>query len=207
MNPTLKNPMNRLRQPIPKSLLIAGFSCMMASSLCAATYKWAGAASGNLNDTTQWTPSATGLPSWSNEFDIETPGAVVSQTANVNVGQLMTGSASGAPTVLNITNGISSNWDTICAGASWFYSNAKGTINHTAGAVVTYNAGDAMWILVGCSAGSSGNVGTYNFGGAYPGPSITATGGTYLSSGIAIGGGSGNHGVMSLSGTARSVSR
>ena len=200
MNPTPKYHTNRLGNPIPKSLLIAGFSCMMGSSLFATTYKWAGALTGDLNDTTQWTPSATGLPSWNNEFDIETPGANVTQSANVNIGQMMTGSASGAPTVLNITHQISSNWDTISAGSSWFYNNAQGTINHTAGAIVPLNNGDAMWILVGCSAGSTGNVGTYNFGGPSPGPSITSTGGTAFGAGIAIGGNSGNHGVMSLSG-------
>jgi len=173
---------------------------MMGTSLFAADYKWNGASSGNLNDITQWTPTVTGSLSWNNEWDIETPGAVVSQTANVNVGQLMVGSASGAPAVLNITNQISSNNDTVCAGASWYFNNARGTFNHTAGLIKTYNTGDAMWILVGCSAGSTGNVGTYNFGGASPGPSIVATGGTTVGSGIAIGGNSGNHGVMSLSG-------
>ena len=200
MNPTTKNPTNRLGKPIPKSLLIAGFSCMMGSSLFAATYKWNGSLTGNLNDVTQWTPTVTGALAWNNEYDVETPGANVSQTANVNIGQMMIGSASGAPAVLNITNQISSNYNTIAAGSSWFFNNAQGTINHTAGLIKTYNTGDAMWILVGCSAGSTGNVGTYNFGGASPGPSIVATGGNANSAGIAIGGNSGNHGVMSLSG-------
>jgi len=173
---------------------------MMGSSLFAATYKWNGSLTGNLNDVTQWTPTVTGALAWNNEYDVETPGANVSQTANVNIGQMMIGSASGAPAVLNITNQISSNYDTVAAGSSWFFNNAQGTINHTAGLIKTYNTGDAMWILVGCSAGSTGNVGTYNFGGASPGPSIVATGGNANSAGIAIGGNSSNHGVMSLSG-------
>ncbi|MEI6568940.1 MAG: hypothetical protein WCR20_19820, partial [Verrucomicrobiota bacterium] len=155
----------RLRQPIPKSFLIAGLSCVMGTCLHAADYKWAGAATGNINDTTQWTPSATGLPAWNNEFDIETPGAVVGQTANVNVGQLMVGSGSGAPAVFNMSHNVSSNNSTIAAGASWSYNYGQGTINHTAGqARPDYNSG-ALWILVGCATNHY-NSGIYNFGGA-----------------------------------------
>ena len=194
MNPR----MNRLIQPFSKSFLIAALSCVMGTSVYAATYEWAGASTGNINDSTQWTPTATGIPAWNNLFYIETPGAVISQTANINVGQLMIGSASGAPVVFNMTHNVSSNNGTISAGASWNFNTAAGTINHTAGqARPDYNGG-ALWILVGCATNHY-NSGIYNFGGASPGPSIVETG-TGTGCGIAIGGGNHNTGVMSLSG-------
>ena len=171
---------------------------MMGSSLFATTYQWAGALTGNFNDGSQWTPTFIGAPGYGNECDIETPGAVVTQTADTWIGQLMVGSASGVPAVLNITHRVANNGGTVCAGASWNYHNARGTINHTAGQVdPQYNDSLSQWILVGCAT-TSGNIGTYNFGGASPGPSIVAT--ASAAAGIAIGGGPSNTGVMSLSG-------
>ena len=124
MNTTLKNSMNRLKQPIPKSLLIAGFSCMTGTSLFAADYTWNGALTGDLNDITQWTPTCPAV-TFNNTFNIETPGTNVTQAADTYLAQLMVGSASGAPAVLNITHRVANNTGTVGAGASFNFDNAK----------------------------------------------------------------------------------
>ncbi len=177
---------------------------MMASSLFATTYTWAGASSGNINDSTQWTPTATGIPAWNNVFYIETAGTNVTQTANVNVGYLEVGSLSGAPAVFNMSHNISSNNGQIAVGAIDGHNGVSGTINQTAGEFFEQYNGGGAWVrvMIGCLNSVTGNTGIYNFGGPSPGPTIYATGSNTISSpsGILIGGGTSNHGTLSLSG-------
>ena len=108
MNTTQKNPMNRLKQPIPKSLLIAGFSCMMGTSLYATDFQWTGASSNDYLNAANWSPAG-----FTNDFNnwnyIETPGANVTQSGGSYTGGVMVGSASGAPAVLNITQRLACN--------------------------------------------------------------------------------------------------
>lgn len=201
MKTPLDRPINRRKQPIPKCLLLAGLSGLMGSGVCAETYAWTGATSTDLNDVTNWVVQASDPPvpcpdiGFNNHYNIALAGANVTQSADVYLGDLVVACASGAAPVFNMTHKVASNWGTIAAGASAEFNNATGTINHTAGEATEIYAPGGPWILVGCWF-NHGNSGTYNFGGAAPGPLITIVG---TSTGIAIGGGTSNTGVMSLS--------
>lgn len=124
----------------------------------AQTTTWTGATDNDWNTSGNWD---NGLPNTVPNTVIDADGADVTMSAAANASNiLISGTGAVAPT-LNITENLTAS-SLVRVGSNSAGSNFRGSVNHAAGTFTTSSA-----LLIGAGAGSatSGNEGTYTFGG------------------------------------------